>query len=541
MNDLSGTTLGQYQLIEVIGKGGMATVYRAYQPSMEREVAVKVMSPDLADEAEFITRFRREAQIIAQLQHPHILAVYDFGEQGRFVYLVMRLMMGGTLANELQGRPLPVERVILLVRQIASALDYAHGQGVIHRDLKPSNVLLDSEGNASLTDFGIAKMVIGGAVTGLTSPGSVIGTPTYMAPEQWRSEPVDARTDVYALGVMIYQMLLGKVPFAAETPHGLMYQHLDQQPPPPRAVDPNLPPGVEPVLLRALAKHRHDRYSSAGELAADLEHVLHYPGRLPEQTAFNGLPGRPSADEQAIEDELMGMPPVTSPTLPPPSAPATLRSIPQPPPASGEAQAPVRVLTPPRRPTPSYDYEPPLQPGQQGYTPPYQAPPPEPPRAYAVREGGGAGRFLGILAAIIAAMAVFGLIVLVVALIANPGGDNGDEPEPTSGPVQPTRDQNNPPPPGAPVAVITAPPGSSTYVLGDTVSIQFNVTGGMAITRVELTRFGQVLQSVDAGGQSSFGGTFLYQPDSTGAHVIEIVPWSGSVRGTAAAVTVLVQ
>ncbi len=306
MNDLSGTTLGQYYLVEPIGKGGMATVYRAFQANVGRHVAVKVLSPDLADEAEFISRFEHEARVVAGLQHPNIVAVHDFGRDGVLTYLVMRLMEGGSLDHLLRGGRLPLERVIQLTWQIAGALDYAHGRGIVHRDLKPTNVLLDELGVAALTDFGIAKIITSQPVMGLTAAGTVMGTPTYMAPEQWRSEPVDARTDVYALGIIIYQMLTGRVPFAAETPHGLMYQHLDAEPPPLRAQRPDLPLAVEPVLRKALAKRRYDRYASASELARDLENAL----RFPAQTVYEPLPPRPRRaevppvqDDEILEDE----------------------------------------------------------------------------------------------------------------------------------------------------------------------------------------------------------------------------------------------
>ncbi|MBN1679484.1 MAG: serine/threonine protein kinase, partial [Anaerolineae bacterium] len=286
MSELSGKQLGQYELLNIIGKGGMATVYRAYQPSMDRDVAIKVMSPDLAEDPEFIARFEREGQIIAKLQHPHILPVYDFGRSDGLAYLVMRLVMGGNLAEELQSGAQPMERVLTLTHQIAAALEYAHLRGIVHRDLKPTNVLLDDMGNAYLTDFGIAKLLAGGPTTGLTATGAVMGTPTYMAPEQWRAEPVDGRTDIYALGVILYQMLLGQVPFAAETPHGLMYQHLDKEPPPPHTLKPDLPLSIEPVIAKALAKKPEERYASAADLVKELERALQAPPRLPEQTDF---------------------------------------------------------------------------------------------------------------------------------------------------------------------------------------------------------------------------------------------------------------
>ncbi len=272
--DLTGQVLGPYRLEELIGRGGMATVYRAHQTSMQRDVAIKVMAPHLAGSPEFVARFEREARVIARLQHPHILPVIDFGQADGYIYLVMRLVQGGVLGDKLR-QPLSLSQVARFLEQIASALEYAHKQGVVHRDLKPTNVLLDKEDNVYLTDFGIAKM-IAGTTTGmsLTATGNVMGTPAYMAPEQWRSEPVDARTDIYALGIMLYEMLLGALPFQSDTPFGLMYKHFDQPPPPPRVLHPDLPLAVEQVVLRALAKQPDARYSSAQQMAADFAEAL---------------------------------------------------------------------------------------------------------------------------------------------------------------------------------------------------------------------------------------------------------------------------
>ncbi len=228
MADLTGQVFGQYKLGARIGKGGMAAVYRARQESMDRDVAIKVMAAELAHNEEFVARFEREARVIARLQHPHILPVIDFGRSGEFVYLVMRMVDGGTLSDRLIEGSLTIEHVNRFLSQVGSALEYAHQRGVIHRDLKPNNVLLDDADNTYLTDFGIAKMIAG--VTGnqaLTSTGAVMGTPAYMAPEQWRSEPVDARTDIYALGIILYEMLIGGLPFQADTPFGMMYKHFE--------------------------------------------------------------------------------------------------------------------------------------------------------------------------------------------------------------------------------------------------------------------------------------------------------------------------
>ena len=235
MADLSGRMLGQYRLKELIGVGGMAAVYRARQESMDRDVAIKIMATQLASNEEFVARFEREARVIARLQHPHILPVIDFGRENDQIYLVMRLVEGGVLSERLARTTLSIQQVDRFLTQIASALEYAHQRGVIHRDLKPNNVLLDEEDNGYLTDFGIAKMLAGSSTSqlSLTSTGSVMGTPSYMAPEQWRSEPVDARTDIYALGIIVYEMLMGVLPFQSDTPFGMMYKHFDAPPPAP--------------------------------------------------------------------------------------------------------------------------------------------------------------------------------------------------------------------------------------------------------------------------------------------------------------------
>jgi len=329
---------GQYQIRSVLGKGGMATVYLARQASMERDVAIKVMAPELADDEQFVARFEHEAQLIARLQHPHILPVIDFGREGKHIYIVMQLVRGGSLDDRLSREPLPLPLAGRMLSQIASALTFAHEQGIVHRDLKPNNVLLDERDNAYLTDFGIAKMLAG--TTKLTATGNVLGTPAYMAPEQWRGDPLDARTDIYALGIMLYEMVLGQLPFQGDTPYTLMYKHFNDPPPPPREKNPALDPRVEAVILRALAKNPDDRYPSAEAMAEDFANAIRAVGKA-----------APPPDMEATVLGEEAAPPTAKPArtpskAPPPTAAAATRAAPESaptPPPQGGGRSPLLI------------------------------------------------------------------------------------------------------------------------------------------------------------------------------------------------------
>jgi len=298
---LISQTLGNYEIVGKLGKGGMATVYRARQRNMQRDVAIKVMSADLAADPEFVARFEREAHVIARLEHPRILPVHDFGHQGELFYLVMRLVEGESLYYRLKRGPLPLPTVARYLTQIAEALDYAHAEGVIHRDLKPNNILIDQWDNLYLMDFGLAKIMA--ATQSLTQTGVVLGTPAYMAPELWRGEPVDARTDVYALGVILYEMVLGHTPFESDTPFTLMYKHINDPPPSPREFMPDLPVEMEQVILKALAKDKDARYQSAGELARAFNEVIRVAGTLPGRVRAADEPAIPAAAPEPVTGE----------------------------------------------------------------------------------------------------------------------------------------------------------------------------------------------------------------------------------------------
>lgn len=240
--------IGNYQIEERLGRGGMATVYRARQLNMHRDVAIKIMSAELASDPQFVARFEREAKVIASLEHPRIVPVHDFGHEGDLFYLVMRLIEGETLYDRMLAGPLPPQTAAKLIAQIAEALDYAHERGVVHRDLKPNNILLDDYDNVYMMDFGLAKLVA--ATSNLTETGMVLGTPAYMAPEQLLGNTVDGRADIYAFGVLLAEMVTGRHPLAA-----------DDKPPHPFA----------DIVARCMQPDPPARYASARELLAVLE------------------------------------------------------------------------------------------------------------------------------------------------------------------------------------------------------------------------------------------------------------------------------
>jgi tRNA A-37 threonylcarbamoyl transferase component Bud32 len=270
MDKLIGRTFGKYEIQRELGRGGMAAVYLAYQGDLDRHVALKVLPREFMHERNYLERFRREVRTIANLRHPHILTVHDFGEEDGWTYLVMNYVEGDTLADRIEasGNQMSLPLVVRITGQIASALDFAHGRGIIHRDIKPANVLMDQQDNAYLADFGIVKLAE--ANEQLTGSG-MVGTPSYMAPEMSGAGSISPLVDVYALGVTLYQMLTGELPYKGDTPVGVMMGHTFQPIPDARTLRPDIPTDFQRVINRTLDKDPAKRYQSAGAIFADLQ------------------------------------------------------------------------------------------------------------------------------------------------------------------------------------------------------------------------------------------------------------------------------
>src|SRR5579871_6742193 len=272
MNSLVGRSLGQFRIVERIGSGGMATVFKAYQPTLDRYVAVKVLPAYHARDPIFLKRFVQEARSVAKLQHANIVPIHEFGEQDGITYIVMEYVDGGTLKDRLKQRPLTVPEAVDFVIQAAEGLGCAHSHGIVHRDVKPANMLLRKDGHLLLSDFGIAKMLEG--TTNLTRAGTGIGTPQYMSPEQGTGQPVDRRSDIYSLGIVLFHALTGRVPFTADSPISITVKHLNE----PLPLEPlhikGVPQLIEQVVLKMTAKAPADRYQTTDALIEALTAAL---------------------------------------------------------------------------------------------------------------------------------------------------------------------------------------------------------------------------------------------------------------------------
>jgi basic membrane protein A len=328
MSFTPGENVGAYRVVEQLGSGGMATVYKAYHAALDRYVALKVMHPAFKGDRNFLTRFQREARVVAKLEHPNIVLVYDFSEHEGSPYLVMRFIEGETLKARLERGQLTLPEILDVVRPVGEALTYAHKRGVLHRDIKPSNVILAHDGRIFLADFGLARIVQAGE-SSLTRD-AMVGTPYYISPEQaiGKSE-LDARTDIYSFGVVLYELLTGRVPFKSDTPFAVVHDHIYTPLPLPTSINPNLPQALERVLLKAMAKEPDDRYDSAVELVAAVEDAVTGVAAIP--------PARPAV----------------TPTPAPIVAPTEAEPVPPQPQVQEPLAEPLPEATPTEQPLPS--------------------------------------------------------------------------------------------------------------------------------------------------------------------------------------------
>ena len=288
-SSLEGRMLGKYRVMDALGRGGMAQVYRAFHPQLERYVAIKVLRSDLVEEEEFLVRFRREAKAVAALRHPHIVQVFDFDVEDDLYYMVMELLEGDTLKAYLnsyrtRGERMPLGEMVRILLDVMDGLAYAHAEGIVHRDIKPANVLLTRRGQAVLTDFGIAQIV---GTTRYTMSGALMGTLNYMAPEQGLEGHGEVRSDIYSIGIMFFEMVTGRTPYDADTPLAILMKHLNDPLPLPHKLAPDLPEALEREILKALAKQPEDRYASAVEMAKALEEAAAEAGiEVPERISL---------------------------------------------------------------------------------------------------------------------------------------------------------------------------------------------------------------------------------------------------------------
>ena len=310
MPNLIGQSLGRYHILEQLGEGGMATVYKAYDTLLERDVAVKFIRVDQFAPAmleRILKRFEQEAKALAKLSHLHIIKIIDYGESEGTPYFVMEYMPGGTLKDRL-GLPMPWQTAVSLLIPIAQALDYAHRQHIVHRDVKPSNILLTRNDQPMLTDFGIARILGNEETAALTGTGLGVGTPDYMSPEQWTGQ-AGTQSDIYSLGVVFYEMVTGRKPYSADTPAAILLKQATEPLPRPMQFVPNLPKSVEKVLLKALAKRPVDRYATMAKFSEEMEKLLTSQNpnlaattTKPARQNTAGTPKIPSDNQVTIDD-----------------------------------------------------------------------------------------------------------------------------------------------------------------------------------------------------------------------------------------------
>ncbi|MGB7339156.1 MAG: serine/threonine-protein kinase [Phototrophicaceae bacterium] len=330
IRELAGLEIDEYKLVSIIGQGGMSAVYRAYQEELDRDVAIKILSDELAQDPNYIKRFQQEAKMSAALEHPHIVPVYDFGIQDELTYVAMRLLRSTLTDKMYASQAMSMNDLLVTLEQVAKALDYAHSKGIVHRDVKPSNIMFDDTKTTYLVDFGIAKATQQ-ADTGLTAEHMVLGTPSYMSPELWRGDAPIGSSDQYALAVVVYQVLTGQLPFQADSPSAVMYKHLNEKPPIASQVNPHLSPAVDAVIHRGMHKDARQRYPLVSNFVNALTQAILNPAsavETQERPAVVEYVPELSAAELVDEPTMQQTVPIQAVPRPAPEVPAPSRQNP---------------------------------------------------------------------------------------------------------------------------------------------------------------------------------------------------------------------
>ncbi|MFJ6806214.1 protein kinase [Streptomyces anulatus] len=432
---------GRYQLRDLLGEGGMASVYLAYDSALDRQVAIKTLHTELGREQSFRERFRREAQAVAKLQHTNIVSVFDTGEDelggALMPYIVMEYVegqpLGSVLAADIRTHgAMPADKALKVTADVLAALETSHEMGLVHRDIKPGNVMMTKRGIVKVMDFGIARAMQSG-VTSMTQTGMVVGTPQYLSPEQALGRGVDARSDLYSVGIMLFQLLTGRIPFDADSPLAIAYAHVQEEPVAPSSINRSVTPAMDALVARALKKNPNERFPSAAAMRDEIARVLNASG------GQTGVPmivagGGPASSGSGVGSAVF--PPVDQST----PAPHSVQTPYQPHPHQQPHQ-PGPYSQPTPAPTPSYGY-----PQAQGYQPPgalsHQTPPPysiSPQHSTAVgtADRGGSKRNMPVIVgSIVVALLAVGGLITAIALQGGKDDEAGKEGDPGTSEVE---------------------------------------------------------------------------------------------------------
>ncbi|MFG2214500.1 protein kinase [Streptomyces sp. NPDC048685] len=426
---------GRYQLRDLLGEGGMASVYLAYDTALDRQVAIKTLHTELGREQSFRERFRREAQAVAKLQHTNIVSVFDTGEDelggALMPYIVMEYVEGQPLGSVLQADiqnhgAMPADRALKVTSDVLAALDTSHEMGLVHRDIKPGNVMMTKRGVVKVMDFGIARAMQSG-VTSMTQTGMVVGTPQYLSPEQALGRGVDARSDLYSVGIMLFQLLTGRIPFDADSPLAIAYAHVQEEPVAPSTINRSITPAMDALVARALKKNPNERFPSAAAMQDEIARVLAASGSTGAPVIVAGG-GAPANSGSGVGSAVF--PPVDQSG----GMPQSVQTPYQPGPYQSGAQPGPYAPTPAPTPAPSYGYPQSAQPYQsqvpaQQTPPPYMISPQTQQQTPAGSGGGGSKRSMPVVVgSIVVALIAIGGLITVLSL-----KDSGEKDDPTAG------------------------------------------------------------------------------------------------------------